>query len=98
MFYSEVGNDFTNTFKKGMRNTVIHGYSKVSDFYSPDYRVRDTPSSADRRRTLFWSPSLTTNKDGRASVVFFNNFREGTRIKIDAQGIAVNGQLFSNEN
>jgi len=98
LFYSEVGNDFTNTFKKGMRNTVIHGYSKVSDFYSPDYRVRDTPSSADRRRTLFWSPSLTTNKDGRASVVFFNNFREGTRIKIDAQGIAVNGQLFSNEN
>lgn len=96
LFYSEVGNDFTNTFKKGMRNAVIHGYSKVSDFYSPDYRVRDTPSPADRRRTLFWSPSMATGKDGRASVVLFNNFREGTHIKIDAQGIAVNGQLFSN--
>ncbi len=98
LFYSEVGNDFTNTFKKGMRNAVIHGYSKVSDFYSPNYRSRDTPLPADRRRTLFWAPSLVTDKEGRASVVLFNNFREGTQIKIDAQGIAVNGQLFSNGN
>ena len=93
LYYSEVHNDFINTFKKGMRNTVIYGYSGVDAFYSPDYRVEMPGNPKDYRRTLYWNPEMMTDKDGKAQVVLFGNARPNQQIKIDVQGIAVNGQM-----
>lgn len=92
--YSEVGNNFINTFKKGQRNTIIHGYSRVEDFYSPNYRKTDVEDVNDRRRTLYWNPELATDEKGQAGITLYNNFRQNTHIYIDVQGIAVNGQMF----
>lgn len=58
---------------KGVRKTWLEGYSKVKEFYSPDYRV--LPREEDCRRTLYWQPELMTDEQGRATVRFFNNSR-----------------------
>ena len=94
LFYSEVGNNFINTYKKGQRNTVIHGYSCVDDFYNPNYRGTDIPDINDRRRTLYWNPELETDKNGKANITLFSNFRKDEHLYIDVQGIAVNGEMF----
>lgn len=58
---------------KGVRKTWLEGYSKVKEFYSPDYRV--LPREEDYRRTLYWQPELMTDEQGCATVRFFNNSR-----------------------
>lgn len=58
---------------KGVRKTWLEGYSKVKEFYSPDYRV--LPREEDYRRTLYWQPELMTDEQGRVTVRFFNNSR-----------------------
>lgn len=80
--------------KKGVRSTIIHGYSYVCEFHSPNYRTETLPDPTDMRRTLYWNPALITNEQGRCSIVFFNNAVDGNRIHVNAQGMAANGRLF----
>ena len=54
----------------------------------------DAINPADLRRTLYWNPNVVTNAEGQANVLFFNNARQGTRLNVNAQGIAINGELF----
>ncbi|MDD4922676.1 MAG: hypothetical protein PHS30_09410, partial [Bacteroidales bacterium] len=57
----------------GLRNTTFEGYSLVKEFFSPDYSVSGNIPDTERRRTLYWNPSVKTNAEGRAQVLFFNN-------------------------
>lgn len=84
-------------YRKGVRATLIHGYSKTSDFYSPNYRTEALPDPADVRRTLYWNPTVETDKEGKARVVLFSNSRKNQQIHVNAQGIAVNGKMFGTE-
>lgn len=56
---------------KGSRRTLIDGYSRIEDFYSPDYSYE--PEEDDYRRTLYWNPEVTPDNNGIAKVQFFNN-------------------------
>jgi len=56
---------------KGVRKTWLDGYSQVKEFYSPNYNI--LPPEADYRRTLYWSPSVKTDKSGKALIQFYNN-------------------------
>jgi len=56
---------------RGVRKTWLDGYSQVNEFYSPNYST--LPPEADYRRTLYWNPSVKTNKDGKALIQFYNN-------------------------
>lgn len=58
---------------KGVRKTRLEGYSQVKDFYQPDYGI--LPKEEDYRRTLYWNPEVQTDKNGRATVRFYNNSR-----------------------
>lgn len=82
-----------NTYRRGTRWINLHGYSLCQDFYSPDYRQLDVPTQTDHRRTLYWNPSLITDPEGKASVIFYSGSRPDERLHINAQGIAVNGQI-----
>jgi hypothetical protein len=66
----------------------------VDDFYNPNYRGTDIPDINDRRRTLYWNPELETDKNGKANITLFSNFRKDEHLYIDVQGIAVNGEMF----
>ena len=56
---------------KGVRKTWLDGYSQIKEFYSPNYSI--LPPESDYRRTLYWNPSVRTNKDGKAIIQFYNN-------------------------
>ena len=56
---------------RGVRKTWLDGYSQVQEFYSPNYSI--LPPEADYRRTLYWNPSVKTDKNGKASIQFYNN-------------------------
>lgn len=79
--------------KKGQERRVIHGYTSGLTFYNRNYRGFDTPTSKDVRRTLYWNPSVSTDKDGKANVVFFTNARVEQRLDISARGITWDGQI-----
>ena len=56
---------------KGVRKTWMDGYSKVKEFYSPNYST--LPPEPDYRRTLYWNPLVKTDKEGKALIQFYNN-------------------------
>ena len=82
-----------NSYRRGTRWINLHGYSLCTEFYSPDYRQQDIPTDTDHRRTLYWNPSLVTSPEGKAQVIFYTSSRPDERLHINAQGIAVNGQM-----
>lgn len=73
---------------KGVRKTWLEGYSQVKEFYSPDYSV--IPQDPDYRRTLYWNPAVTPDKEGKAKIRFYNNSR-CKKFKISAETLTPKG-------
>ena len=78
--------------KNGTRMTYYEGYSRVREFYSPDYSECALPDSTDYRRTLYWDPDIWTDMQGRSSVTFYNNART-KHIHVRAEGFTRNGEF-----
>lgn len=78
--------------KNGTRITYYEGYSRVREFYSPDYSERVLPDTADYRRTLYWNPNIWTDTKGRASVTFYNN-KNTKKLHVRAEGFTRNGDF-----
>jgi len=57
----------------GIRNTYLDGYAYVKEFFNPRYDRTLLPDETDYRRTLYWNPNVKTNKDGKATISFYNN-------------------------
>lgn len=75
----------------GIRRTIIQGYSQPADFYTPTYPEGEPAgNSDDRRRTLYWSPTLRTDENGEISIHCFNSFNL-TYVTVSAETLA-NGQ------
>ncbi|MDP4207388.1 MAG: hypothetical protein Q8928_01110 [Bacteroidota bacterium] len=75
---------------KGVRKTWLDGYSKVKEFYSPNYTA--LPPEPDYRRTLYWNPSVVTDKDGKAIIQFYSN-SSCRNFKISAETITPQGVI-----
>lgn len=78
----------------GHRKTKIQGFSSPYQFYTPDYSYTELPDEKDFRRTLYWAPYVVTNKQGEASVKFYNT-PYGRRIKVNAETITYSGMMGS---
>ncbi len=78
--------------KDGVRHTYFEGYSRVANFYNPDYSECALPDTADYRRTLYWNPDVWTDHQGRASVSFYNN-RKTKHLHIRAEGFTRYGEF-----
>ena len=74
---------------KGVRRTHFEGYNKPSVFEMDDYSV--LPPMEDFRRTLYWNPDVTTDKDGKAVIEFYNN-SSCREIQVSAEGITTDGR------
>ena len=81
----------------GVRTIIFQGYDRPVEFYSPDYSSGALPGSADLRRTLYWNPNVKTDKNGKASVSFYNN-STCKHIHISAEGITKEGEPVVYEN
>ena len=79
---------------KGLRRTYFQGYNEPSTFEMNDYSV--LPPMEDFRRTLYWNPDVTTDKDGKAVIEFYNN-STCREIQVSAEGITPDGRCIFNE-
>ena len=77
---------------KGQRQTSFRGYSEMPTFYAPEYPEGPIKGDVDYRRTLYWNPSLTTDAEGSAMVLFYNN-SYSKQFEISAEGITPQGTL-----
>jgi len=69
------------------------GFYKAKEFYSPKY---DNGSwigkQKDLRSTIYWKPEIKTDKDGNASIEYYNADGTGT-YKLVVEGIDNNGNI-----
>ena len=79
---------------KGLRRTYFQGYNVPSTFEMNDYSL--LPPMEDFRRTLYWNPDVTTDKDGKAVIEFYNN-STCREIQVSAEGITPDGRCIFNE-
>ena len=75
---------------KGQRQTTFRGYTMSTEFYAPEYPDGPIKGDTDYRRTLYWNPSLTTDAEGQAEVLFYNN-GYSKQFRVSAEGITPQG-------
>jgi len=67
------------------------GYYKAREFYSPQYGdPKVNTQIADFRSTIYWKPLVQTDKDGNASVEYFNADNKGT-YRVVVEGVDYKG-------
>lgn len=67
------------------------GYTVAKRFYAPKYLSPNTTTRDDFRETIYWNPVVQTNKDGDASIEFYNS-DANTTFRAIAEGIGFNGK------
>ncbi|NCD70477.1 carboxypeptidase-like regulatory domain-containing protein [Mucilaginibacter agri] len=86
------GNSYQR-FSPGVITYSPKGFYLARTFYSPQY---DDPkvnaTLADMRSTIYWAPNLVTDKDGKASLGFFNAGSKGS-YRIVIEGIDSDGHI-----
>ena len=81
---------------RGQDQRILQGFASHPQFYSPDYRRFDLPSNSDVRRTLYWNPSVKTDKEGKAHILFFTNSRPEQWLDISVRGVSLDGGVVEN--
>ena len=86
--------DITNDPTPGTLLAKLPGYAPVREFYAPRYdgssKKTELDGRPDYRATLFWSPMIQTNAEGKATVSFFASDSK-TNIRLHAEGATANG-------
>lgn len=72
------------------------GWQKPSKFYSPKYDYMNKGKGEDRRITLYWSPSLEVDKNGKATFTFYTSDSD-TNYRIEVEGRSATGKYHSAE-
>lgn len=89
------GNEGTTykRFAPGVITYTPKGFYLARTFYSPQY---DDPkvntALADMRSTIYWAPNLVTDKDGKATLEFFNAGSKGA-YRVVVEGIDSDGHI-----
>lgn len=81
---------------RGTRQTVIQGYNRPMEFYSPIYKDIDAflPVQPDQRRTLYWNPSVQTDNNGIVTIDCYNsNYSAPLIINVETISNGVTGTL-----
>ncbi len=87
------GEDIKNIVSVGVLPICVMGFYRAREFYSPKYTVANVNSKqADLRSTIFWKPEIQTDKDGNASIEYFNADGTGA-YKVVIEGIDDKGNL-----
>lgn len=79
---------------RGTRQTIIQGYSRPVEFYSPTYKDALPPVQPDQRRTLYWNPYLRTGSDGKVTINCYNsNYSAPLVISVETISNGITGTL-----
>jgi hypothetical protein len=66
------GKDLESVFKSNAQVSWT-GYTNPKQFSLPQYDQKYVNRGPDRRTTLYWNPNLKTDKNGKATIKFFNS-------------------------
>lgn len=84
---------FTQAQPNGIMTFPFAGFYKAKAFYTPKYdHPKTAGQSSDLRSTIYWNPNILTDKDGKASIEFYNNDAKGT-YRVVVEGIDDDGRL-----
>ena len=83
--------------RKGERITRLEGYRAPVEFYSPNYRKTEMPTTTDFRRTLYWNPDVELDSRGEATLTFYSNSQPTQRLAVSVQGFTADGHLIELE-
>ncbi|MDF2158977.1 TonB-dependent receptor plug domain-containing protein [Algoriphagus sp. CAU 1675] len=90
-FYTRRAKVGTSLPKEEVTSPSVSGYQLEKEFYSPKYSPQEPLLvKPDRRITLFWAPSIQTDSEGKASVLFYNHDVE-SEIHGEIEGIGIDG-------
>ena len=79
----------------GTRQTVMQGYTPALEYYSPAYIDKELYiDKADKRRTLYWNPTVQTDENGKAVIECYNN-QYSTPLIIQAETMSNDGKIGS---
>ncbi len=84
-------------YSSQLMNTSGANYTQVRKFYTPKYERTETDERTDFRETIYWNPVVQTNKEGIASVEFYNSDAP-TTFRAVAEGLGYNGMIGRTEN
>lgn len=69
----------------------LQGYVLSKEFYAPKYnKFQESHKKEDYRTTLFWTPSIKTDKNGKATISFYNS-DIAKKLQIAIEGISIDG-------
>jgi uncharacterized protein YfaS (alpha-2-macroglobulin family) len=68
------------------------GIQRHREFFSPIYEAQSDKNGSlpDTRNLLYWSPSIKTDKDGKAHIEFYTSDVTGT-FRLEVQGLSKDG-------
>jgi len=83
---------FTQAQSNGIMTFPFPGFYKAKAFYTPKYELKNNTQIPDNRTTIYWNPNILTDRDGKASMEFYNNDTKGT-YRVVVEGIDDDGNL-----
>ncbi|MCX6205517.1 MAG: hypothetical protein NTZ19_04605 [Bacteroidetes bacterium] len=92
VIYTKKGQDIKTDNVKGLRYTLVSGYSNYREFYQPDYSTLQSKYT-DARSTLYWNPYILTDKKNKSVKFDFYNNDVSTRFRVIVEGVNANGKL-----
>ena len=76
----------------GILPITVQGFYKAREFYSPKYDASIPINHPDLRSTIYWAPELVTDKDGNASIDFYNADGKGN-YRVVIEGVDEKGNI-----
>ena len=78
---------------RGIKVHYPKGYYKERTFYSPRYdKIGVNKQLADLRTTIYWNPDVRLDRDGRATLEYFNAGAKGN-YRVVVEGIDTDGNI-----
>ncbi|HPE76397.1 MAG TPA: hypothetical protein PLC80_09920 [Draconibacterium sp.] len=94
--YTLDAEDMLSTVKPRERTGIINfthpGFSKAKEFYTPVYTSEESKQKPDYRTTLYWTPVLKLDEQGRAKMSFYTS-DVSSGYKIILEGISPDGGI-----
>ncbi|MEJ5994903.1 TonB-dependent receptor plug domain-containing protein [Pedobacter sp. Du54] len=85
------GGSLTSVYSPGIITYSPKGYAPSKLFYSPRYDIKPDPKP-DLRTTIYWNPSIVSDKDGKFKFDYFNADSPGL-YRVVIEGIDLFGNL-----
>jgi hypothetical protein len=74
-------------------NLLPRGFDRSREFYSPKYEAGTSNGvGVDLRTTIYWNPKIVTDKDGKATLEYYNADGKGT-YRVVIEGIDNDGNI-----